>query len=38
MTTPVVSVVIPGAKSPEQAFYEDLFWTLLNTNEFMLNH
>jgi len=27
-----------GSKSGEQAFFEDLFWTLLNTNEFMLNH
>lgn len=23
---------------PRQAFFEDLFWSLLNTNEFMLNH
>ena len=27
-----------GDKPGVQAFYEDLFWTLLNTNEFMLNH
>ncbi len=25
-------------KGPVEAFYEDLFWSLLNTNEFMLNH
>jgi hypothetical protein len=32
----------PAKKDPEtviyQQFFEDLFWTLLNTNEFMLNH
>ncbi len=28
-----------GAKRDElKAFYEDIFWTLLNTNEFILNH
>jgi hypothetical protein len=27
-----------GAKSSDQVFFEDLLWTLLNTNEFMLNH
>ncbi|MCE9530152.1 MAG: DUF1553 domain-containing protein, partial [Planctomycetes bacterium] len=30
-----------GGKNPQavyQTFFEDLFWTLLNTNEFMLNH
>ncbi len=30
----------PGAKGKgaHELFFEDLFWTLLNTNEFMLNH
>ena len=27
-----------GETGGYQGFYEDLFWTLLNTNEFMLNH
>jgi hypothetical protein len=27
--------VAPGG---ELAFYQDVFWALLNTNEFMLNH
>lgn len=27
-----------GANTPLHQFYEDLFWSLLNTNEFMLNH
>jgi hypothetical protein len=28
----------PKGDAVYQAFFEDLFWTLLNTNEFMLNH
>jgi len=27
-----------GKSGPREAFFEDLFWALLNTNEFMLNH
>ncbi len=27
-----------GKASPLEAFYQDLFWSLLNTSEFMLNH
>jgi hypothetical protein len=29
---------VPGALPNDVAFYEDVFWALLNTNEFMLNH
>lgn len=31
---------VPGAGGPggEKAFYQDVFWALLNTSEFMINH
>jgi hypothetical protein len=29
---------VPGALANDVHFYEDVFWALLNTNEFMLNH
>lgn len=29
---------VPGAAANDVNFYEDVFWALLNTNEFMLNH
>jgi hypothetical protein len=29
---------VPGAAPNDVHFYEDVFWALLNTNEFMLNH
>lgn len=29
---------IPGASPDDVSFYQDVFWALLNTNEFMLNH
>jgi hypothetical protein len=29
---------VPGALPNDVHFYEDVFWALLNTNEFMLNH
>ncbi len=29
---------VPGALPGDVQFYEDVFWALLNTNEFMLNH
>ncbi len=29
---------VAGAGPTDVAFYEDVFWALLNTNEFMLNH
>ena len=29
---------IAGASPIDVNFYEDVFWALLNTNEFMLNH
>lgn len=29
---------VPGAAPGDVQFYEDVFWALLNTNEFMLNH
>ena len=29
---------VAGAYAGDVAFYEDVFWALLNTNEFMLNH
>lgn len=29
---------VPGAAANDINFYEDVFWALLNTNEFMLNH
>jgi hypothetical protein len=31
-------VPVPGAAPLDINFYEDVFWALLNTNEFMLNH
>jgi hypothetical protein len=30
--------VVPGAAPSDVRFYQDVFWALLNTNEFMLNH
>ena len=32
------SVYVPGAGQDEVAFYQDVFWALLNCNEFILNH
>jgi hypothetical protein len=32
------TVTAPGAAAGDLAFYQDVFWALLNTNEFMLNH
>ncbi len=29
---------VPGTGPNDLSFYQDLFWALLNTNEFMLNH
>ena len=29
---------VPGARPDDVAYYQDVFWALLNTNEFMLNH
>ncbi|MBN9118192.1 MAG: DUF1549 domain-containing protein [Planctomycetes bacterium] len=29
---------VPGAAPNDISFFEDVFWALLNTNEFMLNH
>ena len=34
---PELGVVYPSAPS-DVTFYQDVFWALLNTNEFMLNH
>jgi hypothetical protein len=32
-------VPVPGASSPDDVtFYQDVFWALLNSSEFMLNH
>lgn len=31
-------VIVAGAQPNDVTFYEDVFWALLNTNEFMLNH
>jgi hypothetical protein len=33
-------VLVPGANGPngEKGFYQDVFWALLNTSEFMINH
>ncbi len=31
-------VFAPGASPDDVAFYQDVFWALLNSNEFMLNH
>lgn len=30
--------LVPGANPNDVAFYQDVFWALLNSNEFMLNH
>ncbi|MBY0458824.1 MAG: DUF1553 domain-containing protein, partial [Gemmataceae bacterium] len=30
--------IAPGAAADDVTFYQDVFWALLNTNEFMLNH
>jgi hypothetical protein len=30
--------LVPGATPNDVAFYQDVFWALLNSNEFMLNH
>ena len=35
---PGTSTPVMGAAPGDVAFYEDVFWALLNTNEFMLNH
>ena len=29
---------VPGAAPYDVDYYVDVFWALLNTNEFMLNH
>ncbi|MDY3559920.1 DUF1549 and DUF1553 domain-containing protein [Gemmata sp. JC673] len=31
-------VPVPGASPDDITYYQDVFWALLNTNEFMLNH
>src|SRR5262249_59808402 len=33
---PAPTVTVPGGN--DLSFYQDVFWALLNTNEFMLNH
>ena len=35
---PGAGTPVAGASPTDVAFYEDVFWALLNTNEFMLNH
>jgi hypothetical protein len=30
--------VVPGTTNADPRFYQDVFWALLNTTEFMLNH
>ncbi|MFO0823630.1 MAG: hypothetical protein U0792_11025 [Gemmataceae bacterium] len=30
--------VVPGASADDVTFYQDVFWALLNSSEFMLNH
>jgi hypothetical protein len=35
---PSVGSPVPGAAPNDAAYYEDVLWALLNTNEFMLNH
>ncbi len=32
------AVPVPGAAPNDVAFYQDVFWALLNSSEFMLNH
>jgi hypothetical protein len=32
------TAIVPGAYADDIAFYQDVFWALLNSNEFMLNH
>jgi hypothetical protein len=32
------AVAIPGTSPDDVAFYQDVFWALLNSNEFILNH
>jgi hypothetical protein len=36
--TPTGPRMVPGTGPNDLSFYQDLFWALLNTNEFMLNH
>lgn len=36
--TPTGPRMVPGTGPNDVSFYQDLFWALLNTNEFMLNH
>lgn len=38
MPTPTGPRAVPGTGPNDVTFYQDLFWALLNTNEFMLNH
>ncbi len=35
---PATTVPVPGGAADPINFFEDVFWALLNTNEFMLNH
>ena len=35
---PAVAGVVPPTYLTDVTFYQDVFWALLNTNEFMLNH
>ena len=35
---PPAMAVVPGAYPDDIAFYQDVFWALLNSNEFILNH
>lgn len=35
---PAGGVIIPPSSPNDISFYQDVFWALLNTNEFMLNH
>jgi hypothetical protein len=37
-TKPPPKVLVPGAAANDVAFYQDVFWALLNSSEFMLNH
>ncbi|MBX3397538.1 MAG: DUF1549 domain-containing protein [Gemmataceae bacterium] len=38
IATPSGPRAVPGTGPNDVTFYQDLFWALLNTNEFMLNH